>query len=159
MVTTIPQQDINTCQNKIIPITEKTEHMQPLPPQHGSMMTPPMSPVNTLPGTANSSLKITAGQTGLPWLSRDAEGPYPAQHLPKEMSPIQTDTGNHHCSMQAASLPPKFMARPQTSSIIRFPTRKRSLQKHIYRMEDGLDPIRALCHRLTSWQVSVKYLV
>jgi hypothetical protein len=61
--TTIPQQDMNTYQSKIIPITNKTEHIQPPPPQH-SIMTPPMSPVSP-PSTANGSLKITAGQTGL----------------------------------------------------------------------------------------------
>ncbi|GAN06392.1 conserved hypothetical protein [Mucor ambiguus] len=150
--TPMPQHDMNTYQNKVIPMTEKTE-------QQPSLMTPPMSPINTSANKA--SLKITAGQTGLPWLTKDAdaEGFSPAtmQQSPQEMSatPSPTDDSVH----SAASPPPKFKAHPRTASVIRFPTRKRTMQKHIYAMKDGLDPVKVLCNRLTSWQVSVKYLL
>lgn len=158
--TPMPQHDTNTYQNKVIPMTEKTEQPPPPPPPQTSLMTPPMSPINTSPN--RGSLKITAGQTGLPWLTRDAdaEGFSPTsamQQLPQEMSATPSSTQDSINS--AASPPPKFMARPRTASVIRFPTRKRTMQKHIYTMKDGLDPVKVLCNRLSSWQVSVKYLV
>lgn len=154
--TPMPQHDTNAYQNKVIPMTEKTEQ----PPPQSSLMTPPMSPINTSPN--RGSLKITAGQTGLPWLTRDAdaEGFSPTsamQQSPQEMSATPSSTQDSINS--AASPPPKFMARPRTASVIRFPTRKRTMQKHIYTMKDGLDPVKVLCNRLSSWQVSVKYLV
>lgn len=148
--TPMPQQDMNSYQNKVIPMTEKTEQQQQ------GLITPPMSPINT--SINRGSLKITAGQTGLPWLTRDAgaEGfsPTTMQHSPEEMS-ICSPAND---SVNSAP-PPKFMARPRTASVIRFPTRKRTMQKHIYTMKDGLDPVKVLCNRLLSWQVSVKYLV
>lgn len=157
--TPMPQHDINTHQNKVIPMTEKTEQPPPQQQQQSSLMTPPMSPINT---SANrGSLKITAGQTGLPWLTRDADAegfsPTAMQQSPQEISATPSPTQDSMNS--AASPPPKFMARPRTASVIRFPTRKRTMQKHIYTMKDGLDPVKVLCNRLTSWQVSVKYLV
>ncbi|KAK4518162.1 uncharacterized protein ATC70_001513 [Mucor velutinosus] len=155
----MPQHDTNTYQNKVIPMTEKTEQPAPQQQQQPSLMTPPISPINT---SANKgSLKITAGQTGLPWLTRDADAegfsPTAMQQSPQEMSATPTSAqGSIHST---ASPPPKFMARPRTASVIRFPTRKRTMQKHIYTMKDGLDPVKVLCNRLTSWQVSVKYLL
>jgi len=140
---TVPQQDTN---NRIIPMNGKAEH-----PSH-NIMTPSMSPVDNQPSTAKSSLKITAGQTGLPWLSRDAENFSPTP--PNDSSSHATDH-----NIQAVSPPPKLMARPRISSVIRFPTRKRTMQKHIYTMKDGLDPVKVLLDRLASWEVSVKYLV
>lgn len=115
-------------------MSEKTE-------QNPGLMTPPMSPIATSSRPMNKSLKITAGQTGLPWLTHDADG----DHSPTTQSSI--------------SPPPKFLAHPKAASIIRFPTRKRTMQKYIYTMKDGLDPVKVLCDRLSSWQVSVKYLV
>ncbi|CEP15056.1 hypothetical protein [Parasitella parasitica] len=142
----MPQQD-----NGIIPMTEKTEQQ----PQ-SSLITPPMSPINT--SINRGSLKVTAGQTGLPWLTRDADAesysPVSMQHSPEEMS-VSSPTNDGTNSTP----PPKFMARPRTASVIRLPTRKRTMQKHIYTMKDGLDPVKVLCNRLQSWQVSVKYLL
>ncbi|KAL9553078.1 hypothetical protein MBANPS3_003480 [Mucor bainieri] len=159
--TPMPQHDMGTYQNKVIPMTEKTEQPPPQQQQQQpSLMTPPMSPINTSPN--RGSLKITAGQTGLPWLTRDADAegfsPTAMQQSPQEMSATPSPT-TQDSIQSAASPPPKFMARPRTASVIRFPTRKRTMQKHIYAMKDGLDPVKVLCNRLTSWQVSVKYLV
>jgi hypothetical protein len=143
MTSNIPQTSDAIHQNKVIPMSEKTEQQQ-----QQDLITPPMSPINTsLPGTAKSSLKITAGQTGLPWLTKDAAAGSPTlQQSPEEMT-------------QPNSPPPKFLAQPRTASIIRLPTRRRTMQKHIYSMRDGLDPVKVLCNRLNHWQISVKYLV
>lgn len=137
-------------QNMAFPMSEKTE--QPIT-THPGLITPPMSPIDTSlsssrPGTNRNSLKITAGQTGLPWLTHDADGDHfsPIHQSPEEVSTL-------------TSPPPKFLARPKTTSIIRFPTRRRTMQKYIYTMKDGLDPVKVLCDRLHSWQISVKYLV
>ncbi|KAG2233642.1 hypothetical protein INT48_008432 [Thamnidium elegans] len=158
MTSTIRQQ--NNDQNKILPLHEKTEQPPPPPPPHplhqADLITPPMSPINNSisssgPITARNSLKITAGQTGLPWLTRDAEG--------DTYSTINQSPENMtFSSLNNTAPPPKFLARPKTTSIIRFPTRKRTMQKYIYSMKDGLDPVKVLCDRLTSWQISVKYL-
>lgn len=162
-MTAIPQSTDNIHQNKVIPISEKTE--EPHPQQHPQQQqqqlpTPPMSPINTSlssnrPGTARSSLKITAGQTGLPWLTRDADG---NNYSPIQQSPEQL-TATEASPSTATAPPPKFLAKPRTASVIRFPTRRRTMQKHIYSMKDGLDPVRVLCNRLNNWQTSVKYLV
>lgn len=164
MTSNIPQNsETLISQNKVIPISEKTEQ-----PQHHhhqqDLMTPPMSPINTSlssnqPGTARSSLKITAGQTGLPWLTRDAGGDNNQQTT---TSPEALTDPTQHPDQglrSPSSPPPKFLAQPRTGSIIRVPTRKRTMQKHIYSMRDGLDPVKVLCNRLKNWQVSVKYLV
>ncbi|GAA5795403.1 hypothetical protein HPULCUR_000759 [Helicostylum pulchrum] len=157
MTSTIPQQnnDNTVYQNKILPIHEKTE--QPTHDHRADLITPPMSPINNSisssggPMTARNSLKITAGQTGLPWLTRDAEG--------DTFSTINQSPENMtFSSLNNTAPPPKFLARPKTTSMIRFPTRKRTMQKYIYSMKDGLDPVKVLCDRLTSWQISVKYL-
>ena len=89
----------------------------------------------------NPSLNVTAGQTGLPWLEHDAENEVDASEQNRQLPP------------------PKFRARPKTSARIRFPTRKRTMQRHIYSMRDGIEPVKVLCHRLLSWEISVKYLV
>lgn len=164
MTTAIPQSNESIYQNKVLPISEKTEepHPQQQQQQQQHPPTPPMSPINTSlssnrPGTARSSLKITAGQTGLPWLTRDAEG---NNYSPIQQSPEQlTATENSASPSTPTSPPPKFLARPRTASVIRFPTRRRTMQKHIYSMKDGLDPVRVLRNRLNNWQISVKYLV
>lgn len=155
---------------------EKTEQPQP----QGDLITPPMSPTNpassissssfptnnstnkATTATSKSSLKVTAGQTGLPWLTHDAERTAsPIQTMsPEELTQAQHDKVELPSSPTTLnSPPPKFMARPKTSSIIRVPTRKRTMQKHIYTMKDGLDPVKVLLSRLTNWQISVKYLV
>lgn len=112
--------------------SEKTEQQ----PQT-SMITPPMSPVSN--SKRISSLKVTAGQTGLPWLAHDGEN-----------SPIDSPQ---------SPPPPKFTARPRRISTLRFPTRKRTMQKHIYKMDDGLSPVKVLIQRLKNWQTSVQYIV
>ncbi|KAI8064832.1 uncharacterized protein B0P05DRAFT_554509 [Gilbertella persicaria] len=106
-------QQENNYQNKVSPFDEKTEQ----------------------PNT-----KITAGQTGLPWLTHDADA-----------------EGFNEAS--SSSPPPKFMAKPKATSLVRLPTRKRTMQKHIYSMREGLNPVKTLCSRLLSWQISVKYLL
>lgn len=154
MTSAIPQQ--NHDQSIVFPMSEKTEQ----PTNQPGLITPPMSPIDTSisssrPGTTRNSLKITAGQTGLPWLTHDAEGNHFSpihQSSPEEMG-TRTDVST------PTSPPPKFLARPKTTSIIRFPTRRRTMQKYIYTMKDGLDPVKVLCDRLKSWQISVKYLV
>lgn len=156
-MTAIPQSTDNIHQNKVIPISEKTE--EPHPQQQ--LPTPPMSPINTSlssnrPGTARSSLKITAGQTGLPWLTRDADGNNYSPTI--QQSPEQL-TATEASPNTSTAPPPKFLAKPRTTSVIRFPTRRRTMQKHIYSMKDGLDPVKVLCNRLNNWQISVKYLV
>ncbi|KAI8378617.1 hypothetical protein BD560DRAFT_445126 [Blakeslea trispora] len=112
--------ETNSSRNKITPYDEKTEHPYPHP---------------------NPSVNVTAGQTGLPWLTHDAE--------------VEVDTSGQ----DRQSPPPKFRARPKVSARIRFPTRKRTMQKHIYSMQDGIDPTKVLCRRLSSWEISVKYLI
>ncbi|KAG1053893.1 hypothetical protein G6F43_004056 [Rhizopus delemar] len=109
---------------------------------NSDLITPPVSPVNGSLVSNRQSLKVTAGQTGLPWLSKDAEGD---QLCPQAQS--------------SAIPPPKFTAKPNLSSVIGLPTRKRTNQKHVYCMKDGIDPVKILCKRLKSWQLSVKYLM
>lgn len=158
MTSTIPQQqnydNNNVHQNQVLPIHEKTQQQQQ---QLDGLITPPMSPVNNNnnnnssiasssgPPTARNSLKVNAGQTGLPWLNHDAED----NNLAISQSP-ETATSNG---------PPKFSARANTTSLIRIPTRKRTMQKYVYSMKDGIDPVKVLCDRLTTWETSVKYLV
>ncbi|KAI9282185.1 hypothetical protein BY458DRAFT_531166 [Sporodiniella umbellata] len=71
---------------------------------------------------SSRSLRIKAGQTGLPWLTKDAEttSPHPETETP----------------------PPKFAAQPTLVSVLRLPTQKRAGQKHVYRMGDGISPIK-----------------
>ncbi|KAI7887827.1 uncharacterized protein EV154DRAFT_327817 [Mucor mucedo] len=130
-------------QTPVFPMSDKTE-------QNPGLITPPMSPIDTTsrPVTNKSSLKITAGQTGLPWLTHDADGDH--------FSPIIQQSPEENTAI--TSPPPKFLAHPKATSIIRFPTRRRTMQKYIYTMKDGLDPVKVLCDRLMSWQISVKYL-
>ncbi|KAG0948071.1 hypothetical protein G6F57_005662 [Rhizopus arrhizus] len=112
---------------------------------NSDLITPPISPVSPVNSSLVSnrqSLKVTAGQTGLPWLSKDAEGD---QLCPQAQS--------------SSTPPPKFTAKPNLSSVIGLPTRKRTNQKHVYCMKDGIDPVKILCRRLKSWQLSVKYLM
>jgi hypothetical protein len=166
-MTSIQQQpNDNIYQNKVFSHNEKTEQEQH---QQPGLITPPMSPTNPASfissssrrNTARNSLKITAGQTGLPWLSRDTEEMNHRSNnsVTEEGVSAGSPTVSGHNTVIMNSPPPKFMARPKTTSIIRIPTRKRTMQKHIYCMKDGLDPVKLLSQRLSSWQISVKYLV
>ncbi|KAI8880383.1 hypothetical protein K501DRAFT_255104 [Backusella circina FSU 941] len=130
-------------------ITEKTQE------QPSGIITPPLSPINGSLASSQptrQSLRISTGQTGLPWLARDADG-----------DTFSSQNNNSASSRDSAhvltSPPPKFIAHPRTSSIVRFPTRKRKMQKHIYSMNDGLDPVKVLCKRLLCWRSCVKYLI
>lgn len=120
-------------------IRTTTNTQKDLAEQNNGIMTPPMSPIKNSMDSNRHSANVAAGQTGLPWLARDAEGDH------------------FHPHQQQESPPPKLSAKP--ASIVRIPTRKRTIQRHAYRMKDGLDPVKVLCDRIKTWQVSVKYLV
>ncbi|CEI91797.1 hypothetical protein RMCBS344292_06076 [Rhizopus microsporus] len=116
-----------------------TNIQKDLSEQNNGIMTPPMSPIKGSMDSHRHSANVEVGQTGLPWLARDAEGDH------------------FHLHQQQESPPPKLSAKP--ASIVRIPTRKRTIQRHAYRMKDGLDPVKVLCDRIKTWQVSVKYLM
>ncbi|KAG1228126.1 hypothetical protein G6F68_006460 [Rhizopus microsporus] len=116
-----------------------TDTQKDLSEQNNGIMTPPMSPVNGSMDSHRHSANVVAGQTGLLWLARDAEGDH------------------FHPHQQQESPPPKLSAKPAFT--VRIPTRKRVIQRHTYRMKDGLDPVKVLCDRIKTWQVSVKYLM
>ncbi|CAO3703965.1 unnamed protein product [Rhizopus stolonifer] len=117
--------------------TENTHDLTQSKTNNVDLITPPVSPVNRSLSSGRS-IRIKAGQTGLPWLTKDAEGSR---------------------SQPAESPPPKFSAQPKFGSLVRLPTRKRTNQKYVYRMKDGISPVKILYRRLKSWQLSVKYLM
>jgi hypothetical protein len=140
----------NTNHDKIdTSVTEKTQ-------EPSGIITPPLSPINGSLASSHptrQSLRISTGQTGLPWLARDADGDTFSS------SQNNNSASSNNSAHGPTSPPPKFSAHPRTSSILRFPTHKRKIQKHIYKMNDGLDPVKVLCKRLLCWRSCVKYLV
>ncbi|KAI8982400.1 hypothetical protein BDF20DRAFT_835024 [Mycotypha africana] len=129
---------------------------------------------NTPKAYTKPAKKPTAGQTGLPWLTHDADGEHFSSkqlcNSPTDLSVSSSGTNGGSIQLQHQqrgtasasaniSPPPKFRAKPRTLSAIGFPTRKRTMQKYIYSMKDGLEPVKILCKRLTIWQDSVKFLI
>ncbi|ORE13126.1 hypothetical protein BCV71DRAFT_206702 [Rhizopus microsporus] len=112
---------------------EPSNTQKDLSEQNNGIMTPPMSPVNGSMDSHRHSANVVAGQTGLLWLARDAEGDH------------------FHPHQQQESPPPKLSAKPAFT--VRIPTRKRVIQRHTYRMKDGLDPMN-LFRRIKNVEVT-----
>lgn len=78
----------------------------------------------------------TVSKQGIPWTDRQSK--------------VQVDSQNEP--------PPMFTATPRKA--INFTNLKESkTQKHVYRMESGIDPVVLLTSRLESWRLAIKNLV
>lgn len=94
-----------------------------------------------VPQQQNSQLvqrKPSIAKQGVPWTDRQSK--------------IQMETST------SEQPPPMFSAVPKKSVVILHP-RESASQKHVYRMESGIDPVVLLSSRLESWRLAVKSLV
>jgi hypothetical protein len=81
--------------------------------------------------------KPSIARQGVPWTDRQSK--------------IQVDNNQNEP-------PPMFSAAPRKSLAIRYPRESKS-QKHVYRMDSGIDPVILLSNRLDSWRLAIKNLV
>ncbi|KAK4509958.1 ribosomal 40S subunit protein S1B [Mucor velutinosus] len=79
--------------------------------------------------------RLSAARQGVPWTDRQSK--------------LQIDSSNEP--------PPMFTAAPKKMSI-RHPRESMS-SKHIYRMDNGIDPVILLTSRLEAWRLAIKNLV
>ncbi|KAI9486445.1 MAG: hypothetical protein EXX96DRAFT_549067 [Benjaminiella poitrasii] len=141
--------------------TEKTE--QPMPSNNQAQQSTIIPHTSSIQAIDKNVPNVVSGQTGLPWLAHDANAedftlPQVAPEIAYNEREMNQNINAPNLSQQV-SPPPKFMARPRIASVFGLPTRKRTIRKQIYSMKDGLDPVDTLCRRLTSWQVSIKYMI
>ena len=80
--------------------------------------------------------KPSIAKQGVPWTDRQSK--------------VQIDANNE--------APPMFAAAPRRTAALIHP-RESKAQKHVYRMESGIDPVVLLTTRLESWRLAVKNLV
>lgn len=84
------------------------------------------------PGT---NRRLSVARQGVPWTDRQSK--------------LQIDSSSEP--------PPMFTAAPKKMSI-RHPRESKS-SKHIYRMDNGIDPVVLLTTRLEAWRLAIKNLV
>jgi len=121
---------------------------------------------------SNNNDLMMPGQKALPsanWRSSDENGQNQQQLVPSSDPGINrrlsvarqgvpwTDRQSKLQIDSSSEPPPMFTAAPKKMSI-RHPRESKS-SKHIYRMDNGIDPVILLTTRLEAWRLAIKNLV
>ncbi|CEJ02889.1 hypothetical protein RMCBS344292_16882 [Rhizopus microsporus] len=125
----------STKRNSILPHLPKAETMP-----NAQISEPPMMPgQKTLPSDdwkndGHGQQLVRTGKQGVPWTDRQSK-----VQLDSDLEP-----------------PPVFTATPSRGLTLRQPTKS---QRHVFRMESGIDPVVLLTTRLETWRTALKNLV
>lgn len=135
VITTMNFRKKSTKRNSILPHLPKAETMP-----NAQISEPPMMPgQKTLPSAdwkndGHGQQLVRTGKQGVPWTDRQSK-----VQLDSDLEP-----------------PPVFTATPSRGLTLRQPTKS---QRHVFRMESGIDPVVLLTTRLETWRTALKNLV